>query len=97
VSVSRFVSLSTRQLYCAYLHNPQHSCPVLCSPADVASLEMHGTGTSLGDPIEVGALCEVFCGARSGVVILTVNRCINHDVGMVLSCVLHRLSASPHI
>ena len=26
------------------------------APADVAALQMHGTGTSLGDPIEVGAL-----------------------------------------
>jgi 3-oxoacyl-(acyl-carrier-protein) synthase len=28
-------------------------------PADVAGLEMHGTGTSLGDPIEAGAVCTV--------------------------------------
>ena len=42
------------------------SCPTLRSPASIASLEMHGTGTSLGDPIEVGALCEVFCGSLSG-------------------------------
>ena len=28
-------------------------------PADLAALQMHGTGTSLGDPIEVGALAAV--------------------------------------
>jgi acyl transferase domain-containing protein len=47
------------------------------SPAKVAALQTHGTGTSLGDPIEVGALGAVFqeqsmhsmewWGARAGV------------------------------
>ncbi|CDI82466.1 hypothetical protein EAH_00028160, partial [Eimeria acervulina] len=31
------------------------------SPADVSVLESHGTGTSLGDPIEVGAIRAVYC------------------------------------
>ena len=35
------------------------------SPADVSFIETHGTGTALGDPIEVGALGQVF-GTRAG-------------------------------
>lgn len=31
------------------------------SPADVGYIEAHGTGTPLGDPIELRALSEVFC------------------------------------
>ncbi len=34
-------------------------------PADVAALQMHGTGTPLGDPIEVGAAAEVLLGPAS--------------------------------
>jgi acyl transferase domain-containing protein len=32
------------------------------APSDVAGISMHGTGTGLGDPIEVGALAAVFGG-----------------------------------
>lgn len=28
-------------------------------PSALAALEMHGTGTALGDPIEMGAACAV--------------------------------------
>ena len=33
------------------------------TPAEITCLEAHGTGTALGDPIEVAALQEVFGGA----------------------------------
>ena len=34
-------------------------------PSDVDYIESHGTGTALGDPIEVEALAEVFHQSRS--------------------------------
>ncbi|WP_157867814.1 type I polyketide synthase, partial [Streptomyces prasinus] len=36
------------------------------APADIDAIEAHGTGTSLGDPIEAGALAEVFGPGRPG-------------------------------
>jgi acyl transferase domain-containing protein len=50
-------------------------------PGKVSCIETHGTGTSLGDPIEVAALGAVFCQGRSKkqpVVISSVKTNIGH-------------------
>lgn len=36
------------------------------APVDWTALEMHGTGTALGDPIEMGAACAVASGDSAG-------------------------------
>ena len=36
------------------------------APADWTALEMHGTGTALGDPIEMGAACAVAAAGPAG-------------------------------
>ncbi|MCP4117669.1 MAG: SDR family NAD(P)-dependent oxidoreductase [Desulfobacteraceae bacterium] len=49
------------------------------SPDDVTCIEAHGTGTSLGDPIEVAGLATVFGGKRShGLVVGSVKTNIGH-------------------
>ncbi|WP_420124782.1 type I polyketide synthase, partial [Longimicrobium sp.] len=39
-------------------------------PSDISFVETHGTGTPLGDPIEIAALKEVFAGVDAGTVAL---------------------------
>lgn len=48
------------------------------SPDDIDYIETHGSGTSLGDPIEVGALSDVFAGRKRPLVIGTVKTNIGH-------------------
>lgn len=49
------------------------------TPADVTMIEAHGTGTALGDPVEVGALGAVFAGASSeGPYLASVKTNIGH-------------------
>ena len=37
-------------------------------PSDLGGLQLHGTGTALGDPIEMGAAAAVLSGSTSGTV-----------------------------
>lgn len=51
------------------------------SPADIDYFEAHGTGTPLGDPIEIGAITNIMAGKRSDdhpLVIGTVKTNIGH-------------------
>ena len=51
-------------------------------PSDVTNIAIHGTGTTLGDPIEVGAITAVFGGPRSQSLALTsVKSCFGHTEG----------------
>ncbi|MFI9650841.1 type I polyketide synthase, partial [Streptomyces sp. NPDC052040] len=50
-------------------------------PDEVSFVETHGTGTALGDPIEVGALAEVFGRSPHPVVLGAVKSNIGHTEG----------------
>ncbi len=77
------------------------------SPDQVSYVETHGTGTSLGDPIEVRALGEALCGKRpkdTPLIIGSVKTNIGHTessagiaslIKVVLSLIHHKIP--PHI
>ena len=51
-------------------------------PEDVVGLQMHGTCTSLGDPVEVGALSAVLLGAtksQNPLALSAVKSCVGHS------------------
>ena len=50
-------------------------------PSDVASLQMHGTGTALGDPIEIGAAAEALTASATSVTSSLVLGAVKSAVG----------------
>jgi acyl transferase domain-containing protein/NADPH:quinone reductase-like Zn-dependent oxidoreductase len=48
------------------------------TPADIDAVEAHGTGTVLGDPIEAGALAEVFSGLERPVYLGSAKSNLGH-------------------
>ena len=48
------------------------------APNDVGYIEAHGTGTALGDPVEMGALGEVFGGRTAPLVVGSVKTNMGH-------------------
>ena len=52
-------------------------------PADVGAVSVHGTGTQLGDPIEVGALGQDLGspGGRTPLTLLSNKSCFGHTEG----------------
>ncbi|MDR3203798.1 MAG: amino acid adenylation domain-containing protein [Deltaproteobacteria bacterium] len=77
------------------------------NPSDIDYLEAHGTGTNLGDPIEFGALSQVFSGTRNNgepLIISSVKTNIGHLeaaaglAGVVKTlCALEKKAAPPHL
>ena len=54
------------------------------APADVSAVSVHGTGTPLGDPIEVGALGQGLrrrAGQPGSVLLLSHKACFGHTAG----------------
>ena len=82
-------------------------------PDQIDYIEAHGTGTELGDPIEVGAIAEVFSPRKSPLLLGSVKTNIGHlegaagIAGLIKTCLslhhqtlpqhLHFEQPSPHI
>jgi len=64
-------------------HNKQLSLLHSQLPSNVTYVETHGTGTKLGDPIEVGALCNVYkrSSNESSLVLGALKTSIGHTEG----------------
>ena len=62
------------------------------TPSDLGALELHGTGTPLGDPIEVGAALAVLSGSRTPVRLTAAKSRVGHAepaagaIGMLQVC-----------
>uniref|UniRef100_A0A0K6S8I5 Carrier domain-containing protein n=1 Tax=Chromera velia CCMP2878 TaxID=1169474 RepID=A0A0K6S8I5_9ALVE len=52
------------------------------SPGDISLLETHGTGTPVGDPVEVGAIAGVYREGRTATHPLHMG-CLKHNVGIM--------------
>lgn len=68
----------------------------MLKPTDVQYVEAHGTGTPLGDPIEMGSICDVFAGGHTDddpLVVGSLKTNIGHmepaaGLGGVVKCIL---------
>ncbi len=96
--IRAFNQLSQEQLIRQALKNAQ------VKPEDISYIEAHGTGTSLGDPIELGALSTVFAKNPHPVWVGSVKTNIGHleaaagiaGLMKVILCLQHRQIA-PHL
>lgn len=50
-------------------------------PSDVSFVAVHGTGTPLGDPIEVGALGQALANSQGSAILGSVKACYGHTEG----------------
>jgi 3-oxoacyl-(acyl-carrier-protein) synthase/acyl carrier protein len=51
------------------------------TPAQLGVISIHGTGTPLGDPIEIGALAQALPQGHSGVAVISNKSCFGHTEG----------------
>lgn len=66
-------------------------------PAEVGYIEAHGTGTALGDPIEIGALTEVFGGRAEPLWIGSVKTNVGHlETGAGVTSLIKVIQALRH-